>query len=60
MSLPQLSGLEQVLLNVSNGKVDLSFEEPAIAKALPCQKPKELVFRLIRIEVVKFSGILDR
>ncbi len=33
LSLPQLSGVEQVLLNVSTGKADASFEEPAVAKA---------------------------
>ncbi len=32
LSLPQLSGVEQVLLNVSTGKADASFEEPAVAK----------------------------
>jgi ABC-type amino acid transport substrate-binding protein len=32
LSLPQLSGVEQVLLNVSSGKADASFEEPAVAK----------------------------
>ena len=32
LSLPQLSGVEQVLLNVSSGKDDASFEEPAVAK----------------------------
>jgi ABC-type amino acid transport substrate-binding protein len=31
MSLPQLSGVEQVLLNVSSAKADASFEEPAVA-----------------------------
>ncbi len=33
LSLTQLSGVEQVLLNVSSGKADASFEEPAVAKA---------------------------
>lgn len=33
LSLPQLSGVEQVLLNVSTGKADASFEEPAVAEA---------------------------
>jgi ABC-type amino acid transport substrate-binding protein len=33
LSLTQLSGVEQVLLNVSTGKADASFEEPAVAKA---------------------------
>ncbi len=33
LSLPQLSGVEQVLLNVSTGKADASFEEPAVAKS---------------------------
>jgi ABC-type amino acid transport substrate-binding protein len=32
LSLPQLSGVEQVLLNVSSGKADASFEEPAVAR----------------------------
>jgi ABC-type amino acid transport substrate-binding protein len=32
LSLPQLSGVEQVLLNVSSGKADVSFEEPAVAR----------------------------
>ena len=32
LSLPQLSGVEQVLLNVASGKADASFEEPAVAK----------------------------
>ena len=33
LSLTQLSGVEQVLLNISTGKADASFEEPAVAKA---------------------------
>ena len=32
LSLPQLAGVDQVLLNVSTGKADASFEEPAVAK----------------------------
>lgn len=31
LSLTQLSGVEQVLLNISTGKADVSFEEPAVA-----------------------------
>ena len=31
LSLPQLAGVDQVLLNVSTGKADASFEEPAVA-----------------------------
>lgn len=31
LSLTQLSGVEQVLLNVASGKADASFEEPAVA-----------------------------
>ncbi len=32
VSVPQLSGVEQILLNVSTGKADASFEEPAVAR----------------------------
>jgi ABC-type amino acid transport substrate-binding protein len=31
ISVPQLSGVEQILLNVAGGKADASFEEPAVA-----------------------------
>jgi ABC-type amino acid transport substrate-binding protein len=31
LSLPQLSGIDQVLLNVTTGKADASFAEPAVA-----------------------------
>ncbi len=32
LSVPQLSGVEQILLNVASGKADASFEEPAVAQ----------------------------
>jgi ABC-type amino acid transport substrate-binding protein len=39
LSLPQLSGVEQVLLNVSTGKADASFEEPAVAQEFLAHNP---------------------
>ncbi len=39
LSLPQLSGVEQVLLNVSTGKADASFEEPAVARDFLSHNP---------------------
>lgn len=42
LSLPQLSGVEQVLLNVSTGKADISFEEPAVAKEFLKHNPNSI------------------
>ena len=39
LSLTQLSGVEQVLLNVSSGKADASFEEPAVAQDFLAHNP---------------------
>ncbi len=39
LSLTQLSGVEQVLLNVASGKADVSFEEPAVARAFLKHNP---------------------
>jgi len=39
LSLTQLSGVEQVLLNVSTGKADASFEEPAVAQDFLAHNP---------------------
>lgn len=38
-SLTQLSGVEQILLNVSTGKADVSFEEPAVAMEFLAHNP---------------------
>jgi len=39
LSVPQLSGVEQILLNVSSGKADASFEEPAVARDFLSHNP---------------------
>lgn len=42
LSVPQLSGIEQILLNVSTGKADASFEEPAVANDFLQHNPKSI------------------
>lgn len=42
LSLPQLSGVEQVLMNVATGKADASFEEPAVALEFLKHNPKTI------------------
>jgi polar amino acid transport system substrate-binding protein len=42
LSLTQLSGVEQVLLNVSSGKADASFEEPAVARDFLAHNPNTI------------------
>lgn len=39
LSLPQLSGVEQKLMNVSTGKADATFEEPAVALEFLAHNP---------------------